>query len=144
MKRSLILALGLAPLACAGADPVPATPAKPVAPVSEAPPEEGTTGGRKLPSEAIPRIIRQSFGRFRLCYKDGLRNNPELQGTVTVRFVIDESGAVASVANAGSNLPDASVISCVTRAISSLSFPKPVNGTVTVTYPVQFNPDDEP
>ena len=36
----------------------------------------------RLPPEVIQRIVRQNFGRFRLCYENGLRNNPNLQGRV--------------------------------------------------------------
>ena len=49
----------------------------------------------RLPPEVIQRIVRQNFGRFRLCYENGLRNNPNLQGRVSVRFVIGRDGAVS-------------------------------------------------
>ena len=32
----------------------------------------------RLPAEVIQRIVRQNFGRFRLCYEAGLRGNPSL------------------------------------------------------------------
>lgn len=101
-----------------------------------------TTVSGRLPPEVIQRIVRQSFGRFRLCYENGLRNNPNLQGRVAVRFVIDRSGAVSSVGNGGSDLPDASVVSCVVRSFSGLSFPQPEGGIVTVVYPISFAPGD--
>src|SRR6187549_3194941 len=37
----------------------------------------------KLPPEVIQRIVRQNFGRFRLCYENGLKNNPTLSGRVS-------------------------------------------------------------
>ena len=98
-----------------------------------------TVGGR-LPSEVIQRTVRQNFGRFKFCYEAGLRSNPSLQGRVSVRFIIGRDGAVSSSANGGSDLPDASVVSCVTRAFFGLSFPQPDNGIVTVTYPIVFSP----
>ena len=54
--------------------------------------EGATQVNGRLPPEVIQRIVRQNFGRFRLCYENGLRNNPNLQGRVTVKFVIDRSG----------------------------------------------------
>ena len=96
----------------------------------------------RLPPEVIQRIVRQSFGRFRLCYERGLRVNPNLQGRVSVRFVIGRDGTVANVQNGGSDLPDASVVSCVTRAFHGLTFPQPEGGIVTVTYPILFTPGD--
>ncbi len=98
-----------------------------------------SVSGRLAP-EIIQRIVRQNFGRFRLCYENGLRSNPNLQGRVAVRFVIDRSGAVSSTSNGGSDLPDSSVVSCVVRSFSGLSFPQPENGIVSVTYPISFSP----
>lgn len=98
-----------------------------------------TISGRIAP-EVIQRIVRQSFGRFRLCYENGLRNNPNLAGRVSVRFIIDRSGRVSSTANAGSDLPDSAVVSCVVRSFSGMSFPEPENGIVSVTYPISFSP----
>jgi hypothetical protein len=99
-----------------------------------------TTVSGRLPPEVIQRIVRQNFGRFRLCYENGLRNNPNLTGRVSVRFVIGRDGAVANVGNGGSDLPDSSVVSCVVRSFSGLSFPQPEGGIVTVVYPISFAP----
>lgn len=98
-----------------------------------------TVNGR-LPPEIIQRTVRQNFGRFKFCYEAGLRSNPNLQGRVAVRFIINREGGVASAENGGSDLADSSVISCVTRAFYGLSFPQPENGIVTVTYPIVFSP----
>ena len=96
----------------------------------------------RLPPEIVQRIVRQSFGRFRLCYENGLRANPNLQGRVSVRFVISHEGSVNEVGDGGSDMPDAGVVSCVTRAFRGLSFPQPVEGQVTVTCPINFSPGD--
>jgi Ca-activated chloride channel family protein len=101
-----------------------------------------TSVSGRLPPEVIQRIVRQNFGRFRLCYENGLRNNFNLQGRVTVRFVIDRAGAVSSVSNGGSDMPDNGVVSCVMRAFWGLSFPQPEGGIVTVTYPIMFSPGE--
>ena len=100
----------------------------------------GTSVVGRLPPEVIQRIIRQNFGRFRLCYENGLRDNPTLQGRVTVRFVIGRDGSVAGAQNGGSDLSDPAVVSCVVRAFYGLSFPQPEGGIVTVTYPIAFSP----
>src|SRR6185312_13816821 len=47
-----------------------------------------TSVNGRLPPEAIQRVIRQNFGRMRLCYETGLRADPGLAGRVQVRFVI--------------------------------------------------------
>ena len=96
----------------------------------------------RLPPEVIQRIVRQNFGRFRLCYENGMRNNPTLSGRVSVKFVIDRSGAVSTAQDGGSELPDQGVISCVVRGFGNLSFPQPEGGIVTVVYPITFSPGD--
>ncbi len=95
----------------------------------------------RLPPEVIQRIVRQNFGRFRLCYENGLRTNPELAGRITVRFVIDGTGAVSSASDGGSDLPDKAVVGCVIRGFGNLAYPQPEGGTVTVVYPLHFASD---
>lgn len=94
----------------------------------------------RLPAEVVQRLVRQNFGRFRGCYERGLARNPNLEGRVAVRFLIARDGSVSSASNGGSSLPDAEVTSCVVGQFYGLSFPKPENGTVTVTYPILFSP----
>ena len=99
-----------------------------------------TSVSGRIPPEVIQRIVRQNFGRFRLCYENALRNNPSLQGRVAVAFVIGRDGAVSSVQNGGSDLPDSGAVSCVVRSFYGLSFPAPDGGIVTVNYPIMFTP----
>ncbi len=104
-----------------------------------------TSVNGRLPPEVIQRIVRQNFGRFRLCYERGLLQNPKLAGTVATKFVIDTKGSVTSAArDASTTLSDSTVVTCVTNAFSNLSFPQPEGGIVTVVYPVIFDPPDAP
>lgn len=98
-------------------------------------------GGGRLPPEVIQRIVRQSFGRYRLCYEQGLRVNPTLAGRVDVRFIVDRSGSVSATTTSGT-FPDASVASCIARSFRNLSFPQPDGGVVTVTYGITMQPPD--
>ncbi|WP_437542185.1 AgmX/PglI C-terminal domain-containing protein [Sorangium sp. So ce367] len=94
----------------------------------------------RLPPEVIQRIVRQNFGRFRLCYESGLLRDAGLQGRVTLRFTIDPRGALINARDGGSDLPDRAVVSCVVRALRDLTFPAPEGGSVDVVYPVLFSP----
>jgi len=99
-----------------------------------------TVNGR-LPPEVIQRIVRQNFGRFRVCYQDGLKKNPSLQGRIAVKYTIDRDGSVKGApADGGSDLPDPSVVQCVVRAFQNISYPEPEGGIVTVVYPMIFTP----
>jgi len=95
----------------------------------------------RIPPEVVQRIVRQNYGRFRMCYENGLRANPNLGGRVMTRFVIGRDGSVANASNGGSDLADAGVVSCVVSAFYGLSFPTPENGIVTVSYPITFSPE---
>ena len=99
---------------------------------------DSTVSGR-IPPEVIQRVVRQNFGRFRACYEAGLRTNPNLQGRVAVAFVVGRDGSVGSAQSAGSDLPDAGVVSCVVKQFYGLSFPAPDAGVVRVSYPIMFS-----
>lgn len=99
------------------------------------------TNGR-IPAEVIQRIVRQNFGRFRLCYEGGLRGNPSLSGRVATKFVIGREGSVMQASDGGSDLPDQKVVACVVRSFTALSFPPPDGGIATVTYPIVLTPGE--
>ncbi|WP_437275102.1 AgmX/PglI C-terminal domain-containing protein [Sorangium sp. So ce375] len=94
----------------------------------------------RLPPEVIQRIVRQNFGRFRLCYERGLQRDPDLQGRVVVRFTIDQRGAIVNARDGGSDLPDGTVVSCVVRGFHDVIFPAPEGGNVDVVFPIRFSP----
>jgi hypothetical protein len=110
------------------------------APILRQPTDIQTNG--RLPPEVIQRIVRQNFGRFRMCYEAGLRNNPGLSGRVVTKFVIGRDGSVAQAADAGSDLPNQEVVGCIVRSFTTLSFPQPEGGIATVSYPLAMNPGE--
>ncbi|MFO0754850.1 MAG: AgmX/PglI C-terminal domain-containing protein [Byssovorax sp.] len=105
----------------------------------------GSSVTGRLPPEVVQRIVRQNFGRFRLCYEKGLQKNAALGGKVSVRFVIGKDGATQSATDAGSDLPSKEVVNCVLQTFKSLSYPSPEGGgVVVVVYPIIFEPADDP
>jgi Ca-activated chloride channel family protein len=109
--------------------------AAPTPPIKD---DDITANGGRLAPEVIRRIVRQNFGRFRLCYENGLKTNPALAGHVKVKFVIGKDGAVATASDGGSDLPSRDVVACVVRGFNNLSFPQPENAAVQVQYPITF------
>jgi len=96
-------------------------------------------GGGELERQEIEIVIKQRMGLIRRCYTRELRRNPDLQGTVKVRFVIDRDGGVKYAAIRGSELGNAIVEDCVVDEMRKLRFPPPSGeGTVIVTYPFAF------
>ncbi len=100
--------------------------------------DDGFSTSGRLPPEAIQRIVRQNFGRLRMCYQRGLERDPGLEGRVAVKFVIDREGEVSMASVAERSLDDESVAQCVARTFHTMSFPKPEGGIVTVVYPIVF------
>lgn len=94
----------------------------------------------RLPTWVVERFTRRSFSQIRACYQQGLRNNPNLQGRVSVRFVIGSDGVTSGVGNGGSDLPDAGVVSCIVRLFDRVTFPAPERGIAIVAYPIVLSP----
>lgn len=100
----------------------------------------GLTMKGEMDPHLIQRIIRQNFGRFRLCYENGLRTDPNLQGRVTLRITIASDGSVSRSVDGGSDLPDPAVVACMISSARNLSFPQPTRGPVEFFYPIAFAP----
>ncbi len=98
-----------------------------------------TVTGR-LPPEVIQRILRQQRSRLITCYEAGLKQKPDLSGTVGISFVIKTDGTISQVQDAGSTLSDSGVRDCFVRALRTVSFPAPEGGVVKVQAPFELTP----
>lgn len=87
-----------------------------------------TTAHGGLKGEAVEHIVQQNFGRFRLCYENGLRSDASLRGRVKIRIVIDPSGAVSDAKDDGSDLKNAGTVNCIVRGFKNLTFDEPGDG----------------
>ncbi len=96
--------------------------------------------GGRLPPETIQATVRGHFGAIKGCYDAGLKKDPKLAGTVTVKFVFGEDGVTKDAADAKSTLPDKDVVACVVGEFRKLTYPKAPGGEVTVVYPIQLAP----
>ncbi len=98
-----------------------------------------------LPPEVVQRVVRQQYPAFRQCYEKALHANPKLEGRVSVKLVIDAKGDAGQIGDAGSDLADPGVVSCVVAAMAKVKFPQPEGGgTVSVVYPLTFKPSEPP
>ena len=91
-----------------------------------------TDGG--LSREQVRRTIRQHINEVRFCYEQGLMSRPDLEGRVSVRFMVNADGVVGMSSVADSSGPTAQVGSCVSQAMRRWSFPSS-SGPTLVTYP---------
>lgn len=94
----------------------------------------------RLPPEKIQSIVRSAYAEFRQCYERALASRPGLSGRVTVRFVIGREGKVVEAEVSETTLPDKEATTCMLHHYRKLVFPRPMGGTITVIYPIQFSP----
>lgn len=94
-----------------------------------------------LPQALVARALLPLRPAFQACWHEAAdARNPNLEGRVTARFVIDRDGTVGDVANAGSDMPDSRMIACVLRTFTALTFPPLTESSATIVYSVVFTP----
>lgn len=98
--------------------------------------------GDGLPKEIVQRIVRQNFGRFRLCYEGALSRSPGVQGHVQIRFGINADGRVVDAHAGAWSLREAHAIDCIVQAFYALTFPRPERSPLSVAYSLTLAPGD--
>jgi hypothetical protein len=89
-----------------------------------------------LSKEVIRRVIQRHINEVRFCYEQQLNQRPDLQGRVSVQFVISPTGAVQMAAVSQSDMGSPPVETCIAGAVQRWSFPAPEGGgIVVVNYP---------
>jgi len=101
----------------------------------------GLTGGRSRAS--IMRVVRQNMASLQHAYNQRLRDNPGMQGRVTVKWAIDEFGNVIYCQLVSSTIDDNTFEQTVIERIRRWAFGKiDIPGDVTeVEYPFVFTPN---
>ena len=97
----------------------------------------GTTGGR-LSRAQIAKVVAAGTAAVQRCYERQLLRQPKLQGKLVFDWVIATSGRVSTARVRSSTLRSDKVAGCIGREIKRWRFPKPVGGSVKVTYPFMF------
>jgi len=97
----------------------------------------GTVVSPKLPPEVISRIVRQNFGRYKLCAQK-VPGSARPVGRVVAKIAIAADGSVTSVQDDGSDLANRDTTACILKATELLAFPQPEGGATTVRVPMIF------
>ena len=87
-----------------------------------------TEGG--LTSDQVRRFLESKVGALRSCYQKSLQSNPELEGSVRARFLIQPSGTVTGVQMSG-DMGDTAAERCIANNIASWRFPQGKDGQST-------------
>lgn len=92
---------------------------------------------------AIMKGVRPARASAVACYRSAATKDRGLRGKIVVQVVLDPGGAILSVRDGGSSLPDCDAVDCILRAFRTASFTE-LNGNcagnVEVTEPMLFNP----
>lgn len=90
------------------------------------------------PSTPEYKTVQANMEKFKFCYLDAMRANPDLQGEIRVRFTVNKQGKVPKV-KAVKNELNADVETCIIKTFKKLKFPKR-DSNRTVEYPFKFIP----
>ena len=118
--------------------PAPAEPPPPAAPAEPPASSREPAAAGSIDIEEVQQVIRANMGRIKVCYREGLRENPDLRGEVKVLFTIGLDGRVVSMSIASSTLNNRNVENCILLRFSRMQFPRPQGGPVTIKYPLIF------
>ena len=112
-------------------------------PGSPAPALNREPDGSNIDSAGVTKVINVSRAAIKRCYDKALMSNPLLKGKLSVKIVINQQGRVNRTEIVEDSLHDAEVSKCVKGVIGRLRFPKPADGTATVTFPFAFDPKNQ-
>jgi hypothetical protein len=94
--------------------------------------------GRLTPAQ-VDDTVNGAFKLYAHCFREGIAENLHLNGRLLLRLNINQTGRVARVLDAGSELDNPTVIDCAAEAFYTFAFARPVGGPVQVTCPILFN-----
>lgn len=91
-----------------------------------------------LDANAVARQLRGQMGGIQACYNRALRQTPSLAGRLELSFTIGGTGRVTESRASGMDAaPDMG--GCVSRVVRGLVFPQPQGGSVSFTFPFNFD-----
>ncbi len=137
-----------APAEPSASEPAPAKSAAPIADEAwegeaEAKGEAPATGsGETRTQEVIARIIKDNRKPFRECYEKGTKDLPDVQGSLTLHFVLSPDGKVksAELNQERSTIKAPAVVDCAIMVLKGMTFPPSSRGMESVVnYPFDFH-----
>jgi hypothetical protein len=120
--------------------PAPTESAAPAPEPAAAAPAPDSNGETRT-SEVIAQVIRDNRQPFRDCYEKGKKKIPELEGTLTLYFVLNPKGEVktAELNRERSDIVEPVVVDCALGVLKAMKFPRSSRGMEsTVNYPFDF------
>jgi len=122
-----------------------AATAEGAAPAGEPEPPAGSklSDGEERTMKVIQKTVLDNRARFRACYDAVQEKEPEVQGDMTIYFVLDSGGRVreAALNEQRSTLKHPDIAKCIVDELRKVQFAASTKGLETkVNYPFNFNP----
>ena len=95
----------------------------------------------KTDTQEIQRRVRARMSELSKCYQVALENNPKLKGKVMFHVRVGPDGRVFNMFIKDSSLPDPGAQLCMNKIWQGMQFEPPVNGALSIGYPITFTPD---
>lgn len=104
----------------------------------------------KLPPPSVPKppakisigevesFVRSRSPEVKRCYDLALNRNPQLAGSILWKWTIAENGRLSRSKVENTTIKDPVFIGCLEKKIKAWTFPKPVNGAITISFPFRF------
>jgi hypothetical protein len=83
-------------------------------------------------------VVAGMAAGFRRCYNNGLKEDPNMKGSVRVTARIGPNGEVLSASASGGGGLSGTVVGCVQARVASAQFAAPEGGGATIVIPVTF------
>lgn len=92
----------------------------------------------KIDMREVEAYVRGRSAEVKSCYDVALSRNPRLGGAVMWRWTIAGNGRVVRAKVANSSVGDSQFLKCLENKIRAWNLPRPVNGTITISFPFRF------
>lgn len=85
--------------------------------------------------------IEKNQAQFRACYNDAQKNNPDLHGSLTLKWDINETGKVVKVETVNSTFNSPELETCMIEHLKKIRFgPAPAGQIVHASHPFLYTP----
>jgi hypothetical protein len=98
----------------------------------------------KLTRAIVEQALLETYGRLRLCYEYAARHEPDLEGRMAVKLVVDSYGQVVEATPTGSNLPGTDLVTCVMQGFAYGRFVLPALRPGGAAFAIEFSPPQVP
>ena len=91
----------------------------------------------------VQRKVRGRLAAIRACHEIQLQSKPDLEGEVTLQWIIDLTGRVKGVKVVGNTTGNEKLGKCMAKKIGKIHFQKPKGGMCIIRWPFIFTVGEE-